>query len=120
MRRFLALTILMTLTACASRRAVEDVTPPPPTQVKAPVAKPQIKYVYIDRTPPTVSAMTFSPLEAPPAKEFHLWSEIGRILWPLIALLGAGAVMIAGLYVEHLVINRQLAARRARQALQSA
>jgi hypothetical protein len=115
MKVILSFILILTLSACASRRKTEEAQAPIPTATPAP-PKPQIKYVYIDRTLPTTSAMTIAPLDVPPAKEIDIMGDVARILWPLLALLGAGAVMIAGLYAEHLIINRQLAARRVRQS----
>jgi hypothetical protein len=59
--------------------------------------------------------MTMPPLTLTPPREIDLWRDIVRFLWPLMALLGAGAVMIAGLYAEHVIIERRLAMRRARK-----
>lgn len=113
---FLELILVLSLVACASRRKVEEAPAATPTPAPVAVAKPQIKYIYIDRTLPTESAMTMSPLEIAPPKEIQIWTDIARFLWPLMALLGAGIMMIAALYAEHLVIERLLAARRARRS----
>jgi hypothetical protein len=114
LKTLIAFAMALTITSCASRKVDETPEPPPVAQETPAPLRPQIKYVYVDRTPPTVSAMTIAPLEVPPAKEINIGQDILRILWPLIALLGAGAVMIAGLYFEHRIISKQLAQRSAR------
>ena len=112
-----ALILVLNLLACASRRERGELQLSPSlADVPVPPAKTQIKYIYVDRTVPTESAMTMAPLEVPVARNIDVWSDIGRILWPLIALLAAGAGMIVGLYAEHRIIDRQLASRRLRKS----
>lgn len=106
--------VIFLLAACAHHEVAEDV--PPPHEVEAtptPAPKPKIKYVYV-QTPETVSAMTLPSFEHEPGPP--LGQQIVKFLWPLLAMLGAGALMIAGLYIENAIITRQLERRRARQS----
>jgi hypothetical protein len=115
LKLLLTLSLTFALSACATRRAADDVDTKPVVAAPAPDVKPKIRYVYVERkTLPTESAMTIAPLDVPPGRQVNIVSDIVHVLWPLLALLGAGAVLIAGLYAEHKILNRQLAARRSR------
>lgn len=91
-----------------------------PAAVSAPAIAPKpkviVRYIYAD-TLPTISGMTTAPFERSPDKPTNIARDVLRIFWPLLTMLGAGLVLIIGLFIEHHVLNRQLAKRRALKAM---
>lgn len=102
---------LGSLLSCAHR------TPEPEVVAEvavAPTPNPErvatrIRYVYVE-TPDTVSAMT-APYERLEGEKRTLAGEILRVFWPLLTMMATGAVFIAVLLGEHLILNRQLERR---------
>lgn len=104
---------ILILGACAHKNVVTDpevVAEPTPAPIAKPVVKAQIRYIYAD-TLPTVSGTTAAPFEHPRVVQSSFGSKILKLFWPLLALMAAGLVFIAVLLLEHVVLNKQLAAR---------
>jgi hypothetical protein len=101
--------------ACAHKLVQEETPVIAATTVTPPQLKPRVKYIYVE-TPSTQSAMTTAPFEKETDQPTSLRDEVVHIFWPLLTLLAFGALMIAGLMIEHLVLNRLLARRAAFKA----
>jgi hypothetical protein len=97
---------------CAHQAMLDDPVVVAPANA-SPAAKPRttrIKYVSVE-TPETVSAMTAAPIEPQTDTPRSIVKDIVQILWPLLTMLIAGVVLIAGLFIEYKVLSQQLARR---------
>ena len=101
---------LMGCFSCAHHVQQEEPTPVAVEPAAAPPAKVKIKYVYV-QTPETVSGMSIPPMDQAPASTEPLRTKIIKLFWPLLGLLAAGFLLIVGLFIEHLILNKQLARR---------
>lgn len=99
---------------CAHRTAKNE-TPPTVRQVSAPTPAPQlktrIKYVYVETPVTTVSATTTAPFERTETPPKSFLSEVTHLFWPLITMILTGFALIAILYGEHRVLDRQFERR---------
>ena len=101
---------IMSLSSCAHEPVADAPLVVAPTPTSAPLQKARIKYVYVE-TPATESGMTTAPFERLTDEPTNVAKDVVRILWPLLTMLGAGLVLIIGLFVEHHVLKQQLARR---------
>ena len=106
-------TALFVSGACAHKEIApepEIVLAPTPAPTAKPIVRSQIKYIYADSLP-TVSGTTSAPPERPLVVHSSYWSKVLKLFWPLLAMMAAGLVFITILLLEHVVLNKQLAAR---------
>ncbi len=107
---FILAAVTMLTFGCAHEPIAGQLVAFAPKPTPAPLFKSRIKYVYV-QTPSTESGMTTAPFERLTDEPKSLAKDVVHIFWPLLTMLGAGLVLIAGLFIEHRVLRQQLAQR---------